>query len=109
MTILDENPIPQLVARHRKLKERRDSLDEQIKDVKEELRPAIEANGGKWQDQTGYARMVTRKDSVGFPSAAVNGFAESWSESDDPIMKSCGDMLLRVRQEKSGFSYLQVK
>ncbi len=109
MAILDANPIPQLIGRHRKLKAQSDALDKQLKAIKAELRPIVEATGGKWTDDAGYARMITRKDSVNFSSADVNRLAQTWSESTDPIMQACGKMLLDLRKEKAGYSYLQVK
>ena len=104
------DPIPQLVLRHRKLKVQRDAVDEKMKKVKADLRPEVEAIGDNgWKDDAGYARMVVRKDSVGYTATAVNHLATTWSESEDPIMQSCGRMLLGLRKEKAGFSYLQVK
>ena len=109
MTEVTIDPIPQLVLRHRKLKVQRDAVDKEMKDVKDDLRPAVEAIGGKWTDDAGYARMIVRKDSVGYGAGAVDHLAMTWSESEDPIMQSCGRMLLGLRKEKAGFSYLQVK
>lgn len=106
--ILDENPIPQLIARHRKLKAQRDVLDDKLKLVKAELAPMVEANG-KWQDGQGYARMVERKAANSYPSASVDRLAITWSGSSDPIMQSCGNMLLDLRKSKAGYSYLQIK
>lgn len=103
------DPIPQLIAVHRKLKVQRDAVDAKLKDVKADLRPEVEAIGGKWIDDAGYARMIVRSDSVGYTAAAVDHLATTWSESEDPIMQSCGRMLLGLRKEKAGFSYLQVK
>ncbi len=107
--VIEIDLIPQLVSRHRKLKAQRDAIDEKMKDVKADLRPEVEAAGGKWTDSVGYARIITRKDSVGYSAAAVDDLATTWSESEDPIMQSCGKMLLVLRKEKAGFSYLQVK
>ncbi len=109
MTEIVIDLIPQLVLRHRKLKVQRDAVDEKMKEVKADLRPEVEAIGGKWTDDAGYARMIVRKDSVGYGAAAVDHLATTWSESEDPIMQSCGRMLLGLRKEKAGFSYLQVK
>lgn len=109
MTEIVIDLIPQLVAFHRKLKVQRDVIDKEMKDVKADLQPEVEAIGGKWTDDAGYAKMIVRKDSVGYAAAAVNHLATTWSESEDPIMQSCGRMLLGLRKEKAGFSYLQVK
>lgn len=110
MTVLATNPIPQLVARHRKLKERGNALDMQIDDIRGKIRAAVEATDRrKWTDRDGYAKMVTKKASVTFSNADVNRLAQTWSESTDPIMQACGKMLLDLRKEKAGYSYLQVK
>ena len=103
------DPIPALVIRYRNLKAKKDGLDREMTEVKLDLVPAVEAIGGKWTDDQGYAKMVERSDSVGYPSAPVERLAMTWSESEDPIMRSCGEMLLGLRREKAGFSYLQVK
>lgn len=107
--ILEENPIPSLVNRHRKLKWRQSALDAQIDDIRGKIRAAVEATGEKWTDRDGYAKMVTKKESVSFSNADVNRLAITWSESTDPIMQACGKMLLDLRKEKAGYSYLQVK
>jgi hypothetical protein len=109
MTILEPNPIPQLIARHRRLKAQRDALDKELKSVKAELMPAVEQAGGKWEDDTGYARIVERRGSVNYPNDAVHNYATIWSQSGDPVMQSCGEMLTGVAKSKNGYSYLQVK
>lgn len=110
MTTMPDNPIPALMVQYRKLKAQSDAIDAKMKAVKAQIRPAVEATlDEKWQDKDGYARMVTRKPSVSFDTKAVNNFAETWAESKDAIMQSCGEMLLQLREEKDGFTYLQVK
>lgn len=101
--------ITELVKDHRKLKAQRDIIDAEIKTIKSELKDLVEAVGDKWTDDLGYARMITRKDSVAFSSVDVNRLAQTWSESNDPIMQACGKMLLDLRSYKAGYSYLQVK
>jgi hypothetical protein len=106
---LDENPIPQMVAAYRKLKARRDSIDAEMKAIREELRPVVEANGGKWEDRDGYARIVTCSESVTYPSKFVETLVTAWAMSEDTAVQTCADTLLVRRQEKAGYSYLQVK
>jgi len=108
MAILDDNPVPLLVSRYRKLKAQRDAIDAQMSEVKAELEPIVEAVG-KWQDSDGYARVIVRKPSVSYSSSAVENLANAWCNSGDPVMKSCGEMLKEYRQEKPGSSYLQVR
>jgi hypothetical protein len=108
MTILPDNPIPQLMSQYRKLKAQYDAIGQQMSGVKAKLEPIVEAVG-KWQDGDGYARMVERKASVSYSSSAVENLASAWCNSDDPVMKSCGEMLRQYRQEKPGSSYLQVR
>ena len=108
MAILADNPVPLLVSRYRKLKAQRDVIDAQMSKVKAELEPIVEAEG-KYKDDDGYAQMVTRKASVSYSNSAVEDLAQAWRISDDPIMKSCGQMLWRCREEKPGSTYLQVK
>lgn len=101
--------IQSLMNTYRKLKAQRNTLDLQMNEIKAELEPAVEAEGGKWTDGQGYARTVIRSASVSYNNANVDRLAVTWSESDDPIMQSCGAMLLDLRKEKAAFSYLQVK
>ena len=108
MTILEDNPIPQLVAQYRKLKAQRDAIDAQMSEVKAELEPIVEAEG-KWTDKEGYARITERKPSVSYSNSAVESLTQAWCNSDDPVMKSCGEMLKVHRKESSGYTYLQVR
>jgi len=109
MTVLPPNPIPSLIARYRKLKAQRDVVDGKMAVIKAELKPAVEANSDKWTDDQGYARMITRKDSVSYPSADVDRLAETWAKSNTPAVQDCGNMLLVLRKQKAGYTYLQVK
>ena len=102
------NSVSELVARHRKLKVQKDDLDYQMKLIRAELEPLVEANG-KWTDDLGYAKIVTRQASVSFSNADVNRLAKTWAESEDPIVQICGKMLLDLRKETAGRKYLQVK
>ena len=106
--ILDENPIPQLVVRYRKLKTQRDAIDQQMSEVKAQLEPIVEAVG-KWQDGDGYARIVERNPSVSYSNSAVESLADAWCKSEDAVMRSCGEMLRQHRKENPGSTYLQVR
>jgi len=108
MTVLTNNPMPQLVALYRTLKAQKDAIDQQMSKVKADIVPIVKAEG-KWKDDDGYAQMVVRKASASYSSSAVEDLAQAWRISDDPIMKSCGQMLWRCREEKPGSIYLQVK
>lgn len=108
MTILEDNPISQLVARYRKLKAQKDAIDAQMSKVKAELEPAVEAEG-KWTDDEGYAQMVERKPSVSYDGKSVDKLMTAWCKSENPMMKSCGEMLKAHRQPKPGSRYLQIK
>ena len=110
MTILEENPIPSLVARCRKLDAQVKALQAKLKDVKAELEPIVEAlPDRKWSDDAGYAAIISRASSISYDNKAVENLAQAWRLSEDSIMRSCGQMLVALRKEKSGYSYLQVK
>jgi len=108
MTILEDNPVPLLVSRYRKLKAQRDAIDAQMSKVKAELEPIVEAEG-KWQDKEGYARITERKPSVSYNGSAVDNLAEAWCKSENAVMQSCGEMLRQHRKESPGSTYLQIK
>lgn len=108
MAILPDNPIPQLVAQYRKLKVQKDAIDQQMSKVKAKLELIVEAVG-KWADDEGYARMVERKPSVSYDGKSVDKLMQAWCKSDNPMMKSCGEMLKAHRKESPGSRYLQIK
>lgn len=108
--MIEENPIPQKVALHRKLKRQKDAIEAEMNAVKAELRPLVEAlDEQKWSDDEGYARMITRRPSVSFQSNPVDALMKAWIKSTDDIMQSCGRMLEQLRVAKPGSIYLQVK
>lgn len=108
MSEKNENSILNLVSCYRDLKRDRDILDAEMKAVKEELQPLL-APIGSWTDDDGYARIVHRGPIVSYNPRAVHTYAQAWLESDDPILKSCGQMLEQVRSERAAVSYVQVK
>ena len=108
MAVLDDNPVPLLVSQYRKLKAQADAIKSKMDDVKAKLVPIVEAEG-KWQDDKGYARIVERKASVSYNNGAVESLANAWCKSEDPVMRSCGEMLQGHRREKPGSTYLQVR
>lgn len=106
----DENPIPQVVARYRKLKVQKDAIDSAMNEVKAELRPLVEAaDEQKWQDSDGYARIVVRSPSVSYSGGPVDALKTAWLKSKDAVMQSCGETLEQLRTVKAGSTYLQVK
>jgi hypothetical protein len=99
--MIDKNPIPILVIRHRKLKAQADALKSQMDEIKAELKPLVEAEGGKWTDGTGYARIIQRKSSVSYNVKALEALRESVPEIAQVIEPH--------RKERPGSRYLQVK
>lgn len=106
---LPDNPIPKLVAQYRVLKRQADALKSEMDSIRAELLPHVEAMSEPWKDGDGYARVTLRLPSMSYESKAVNSLAETWANSDDPVMKSCGEMLLSGRKMRAGYSYLEVK
>lgn len=88
------------VLAYRKLKAQADALDDQMKNIKAELGPLVEAHG-KWKDSDGYVRLVERKPSVAFDAKAI----EALYQSVEAIRKA----LAPHRKAKAGYSYLQIK
>ena len=103
-----EERIAELVQEYRDFKITIDSLDEDQKAVKRELKPLIEKYG-KWSDGEGYASIVERGPSVRYKSSEVEKLVEAWKQSDDAMLKSAAMMLEQHRSERSGYSYVRVK
>ena len=97
------------IEQYRKLKMQRDNLGDQLKNIKDIIAPAIEAAGGKWEDDEGYAKFITRKPSVSCNGVAVFDQARIYAASDDPTLKAAGATFLQHCKEKPGYTYLQVK
>ena len=97
-----------LIDRHRKLKVEKDLIDTQLKGIKSQLQPLVEANGN-YKDTTGYARMINRKEAVSVNGPMVHNQALIWEDSMDPTLKMVGETILQHCKFKAGFSYLQVK
>ena len=106
---MEDNSIPQLIARYRVIKAQSDAVKAALSDLKAEIEPLIEAAGGKWKDKDGYARFTEYRPSVSFETKAVNILVETWCESDDPVMRSCGVMLKAYRKERNGYTSFQIK
>ena len=101
--------ISEKIAEYRKLKVQADDLNQQMKEIKKQLEPAVEAVGGKWEDAEGYAKFIERKPSVSCNGKAVRDQARIYAESDDPTLKAVGATFLQFCKENPGYSYLQVK
>lgn len=108
MTILPDNPLPALMARYRQLAARKKSLESEIKDLRDEIQPLVESVGS-WQDKEGHAKLKERRSTVTYDNKAVDNLVKAWTQSNDPIMQSCGTMLQELRQQKPGYKYLEIK
>ena len=91
--------LPKVLA-YRKLKSQYDVLAEQMKVLKAEIVPLVEANG-RWKDDVGYVRMVQRKPSVSFDNKALEALFQS--------VEAVRRLLAPHRRVKSGSEYLQIK
>ncbi len=106
--MIDENPIPQLIARHRVLTRQKKAVEAEIATVRAELKPLVEAHG-EYTDASGYARITVRKPWVSYDGKAVDKLALAWVKSEDAVMRSCGDMILVNRKPHDGSQSLQVR
>lgn len=109
---LNEKQLVELTDRltkYRKLKDEVDALSVQMEALKADIRPIVEAMGGKYQDKIGYVRTVARAASISYPSAEVEKLVTSWLTSTNDIMKSCGMMLAQHRSSTASSTYLQIK
>ena len=101
-------PLAKLITQYRMLKGMANDYTLRAATVKVTIKERIEEEGN-WKDSEGYARMVTRKESVAYDSSAVEHLAQTWKNSDDPVTRTHGEMLLRHRSEKPGSTYIQIK
>jgi len=105
---LTDNPIPALIARYRQLVAQKKSFEVKIKDLRDEIQPLVDTMGN-WQDTDGHAKIKTRRASVSYDNRSVDSLVNAWTQSNDPIMQSCGAMLQELRKQKPGSKYLEVK
>ena len=108
--ILPNNPIPELMARYRVLKQQADNLKAKMDALRLELEPLVERmEDQNWTDVEGYARFAVYNPSASFDNKAVDQLAQTWAESADAVMQSCGQMLLVLRRENLGRKSLQLR
>lgn len=105
-----ELSLPELVAQYRTLRAKIKDLEAETDAIRSTIQPLVKAlPEQKWGDEDGYARMKHRAESFSYPSKAVDDLAQSWANSKDPIMQSCGEMLLKKRSPKPSTTYLEVR
>jgi hypothetical protein len=110
--MIDDNPwgmTPIWVARHRIISAQIKSLNVEKKELAGKIEEFLTRQGEDFKDAEGYATIRRRKPSVSYPGREVDALVQSWTNSEDPIMRSCGEMLKAHRQEKPGYEYVYVK
>lgn len=103
-----EKVIEELVFEYRQYRVSVDSLQEDMKAVKNELMPLLEEHG-KWDDMDGYAMIVETDPRVSYKSKEVDKLVQAWMQSDDPMLRSAAQMLVQHRSERDGSRYVRVK
>lgn len=107
---LHDHVISQHVAAYRELKVEVDAGVARLKQLKEEtIRPLVESLGGEWKDGAGYATIVEPTKSVRYSSTQVDGLVKAWLLSNDPAMKSRGEMLKVHRKVGERAGYIKIK
>lgn len=97
-----------LVSQYRSLKAQADETAAKMDNIKAQISPLVKENGN-WQDEAGYAKLVRRSASTSFNAKAVNSLVSAWLVSEDPIMRSCGEMLRAIESQTPASEYLSVK
>lgn len=100
--------VDSLVRQYRSIKAQADELSAQMDAIKAQIRPLVETSGN-WQDDAGYAKLVQRAASASYDAKAVSSLMKAWAMSEDPIMRSCGEMLRAVEKITPASEYLTVK
>lgn len=103
-----QDKIAEKVRAYRKLSMQAEWLETQMEALRAEVLALVEAYGA-WKDSDGYAKLVDKASYPSYKSADVEALAATWAQSDDPIMKSCGQMLLAKRSMSKGSHYVQIK
>lgn len=98
---LEPDSISELMHLYRMIKVQRDTLDADLEALKAKLAPLVQACGGKWQDETGYARIVLRQPTVSYKADALDALCASWPELRAQLWPH--------RREIAYSPYLQVK
>lgn len=98
-----------ILEAYRKLSMQSAQLELQMKPLKEQMMAIVEARGSNWQDEHGYVRVVDKAPAPTYSSTDVEDLASSWLKSNDPIMQSCGQMLLTKRRMSAGSHYVQIR
>lgn len=96
----DAQSLSELVYAYRKHKAELDALETKMNILKQQIRPLVEANG-KYQDELGYARIVTPNPTVTYDKDALDAL----SASDLALHR----ILSPHRRETPKQPYLQIK
>lgn len=105
---IDSQELQTHITRYRTLAEQSREIAAKMDTIKTFLFPHVKASGG-YHDNLGYARIVERASAPSYTSSDVDALATTWCKSEDPIMKSCGQMLLAKRKITAGTTYIQIK
>jgi hypothetical protein len=104
---LTHNASP-LIARYRKIKTEVDDRQTQLGELRESISRII-LEEGDYQDDVGYAKFRSRKESPSYSSKAVEKLAQVWAKSDDPVLAQCGQLLLAERSVTPAKTYITIK
>ncbi len=97
------------ITKYRELNAQAETLDAEIKAVREEIEQEVKQNGD-FADDDGYAKMITRSGSTSCKNAkGLHEQATIWSESNDATMQANGKSVLTYLTSKDGYEYLAVK
>lgn len=106
----EEASMESLITQYRQLSQQVKDLEARKDELKSRIEPLVQATESrKWQDDDGHAMMKSRSESVSYPGKEVDNLVQSWTQSEDSIMKSCGQMLQNLRKVKSASEYLEIK
>lgn len=98
---MDDDPIVALLSRYRTRKADRDALDAELDVLKAELEPRVKAIGGKYQDDLGYVRIVTRNPTISYKTDALDALCASFPDIRGKLWPH--------RRETVSAPYLQIK
>jgi len=103
-----EARLEMLVTRYRIHAEQKKTVETAMNPIKAEIFEIIKERGD-YKDDIGYARVTNRKAGVSYTPAEIEKLADVWSESNDSIMKMCGNLLNTHRKVKPASSFPTIK
>lgn len=109
MNVNDQTAIQEDMLSYRQLIEERRGINKKANKVKMRIYNHVFENGD-YEDEDGFARKRQRPAQYRVKEAKLLfEIANSWAKSEDPILKSCGEIVIANMERKESQEFVAIK